>query len=457
MTDPTGLRRTLGFTDLALITAGTVIGSGIFLTPGIVLQNTGGRTGVALGVWTVSGVLSLLGALTYAELGAMKPHAGGLYVYLRDAFGPLPAFLYGWASFAVISSGSVATLAVAFSGYLGGIVSFGGLPTRVVSVAVIAVAAAINVAGTRRSATVQNWMTGAKVVALLALSATLIARGHPAPAAPGGFPPLPPVSLAAGIGAAMIATLWAYEGWQYVTFSAGEARDPQRTFPRAITVATLGLIAIYLLVNLGYLAALGPDAAARSERIAADAMGTVLGPAAGTLVAVLILVSISSALNGLMLTTPRMYFSMARDGVFFQGLARVHPGFGTPALAIVALAGWSAILAATGTFVQLLTYVVFAGWIFYALGALGIFVYRRREPGAVRPFRTPGYPLTPVLFVAAAALLVLNTIATQPGRAGVGLTLVATGIPAFYAWRITARRRAAITRAGGIQESAPKP
>jgi APA family basic amino acid/polyamine antiporter len=457
MTDPTGLRRTLGFTDLALITAGTVIGSGIFLTPGIVLQNTGGRTGVALGVWTVSGVLSLLGALTYAELGAMKPHAGGLYVYLRDAFGPLPAFLYGWASFAVISSGSVATLAVAFSGYLGGIVSFGGVSPKVISVAVIAIATAVNVAGTRRSATVQNWMTAAKVGALVALSALLIARGHAPAAAAGGPGPLPAVSLAAGIGAAMIATLWAYEGWQYVTFSAGEARDPQRTFPRAISVATLGLIVLYLLVNLGYLAALGPLAAARSERIAADAVGTVLGPAAGTLVAVLILVSISSALNGLILTTPRMYFSMARDGVFFRGLSRVHPGFGTPALAIVALAVWSAVLAATGTFVQLLTYVVFAGWIFYALGAVSIFVYRRREPDAVRPFRTPGYPLTPLLFVAAAVLLVLNTIATQPARAGVGLALVATGVPAFYAWRVTARRRAAITRPGGAQESAPKP
>ena len=454
MTDSSGLQRSLGSTDLALITAGTVIGSGIFLTPGIVLQNTGARTGVALGVWAVSGVLSLLGALTYAELGAMKPHAGGLYVYLRDAFGPLPAFLYGWASFAVISSGSVATLAVAFAGYLGGIVPLGGLPPQVVSVALIAVAAAINVAGTRRSANVQNWMTAAKVGGLLALSAILLSRGHAAATAPGAFPPLAATSLAAGVGAAMIATLWAYEGWQYVTFSAGEARDPQRTFPRAITVATIGLIALYLLVNLGYLAALGPEAAARSERIAADAVGTVLGPAAGTLVAVLILVSISSALNGLTLTTPRMYYSMAQDGVFFRRLARVHPRFGTPAFAVLALAVWSAFLAATGTFQQLLTYVVFAGWIFYALGALSVFVYRRREPDAVRPFRTPGYPVTPVFFVAAAVLLVLNTIATQPARAGVGLTLVATGVPAFYAWRVTARRRAAA--AGGTQESTPK-
>jgi APA family basic amino acid/polyamine antiporter len=456
MPDSSGLQRSLGSTDLALITAGTVIGSGIFLTPGIVLQNTGARTGVALGVWAVSGVLSLLGALTYAELGAMKPHAGGLYVYLRDAFGPLPAFLYGWASFAVISSGSVATLAVAFSGYLGGIVPLGGLPRQVISVAVIAVATAINVAGTRRSANVQNWMTAAKVGGLLALSAILLAQGHAAAATPGAFPPLPATSFAAGVGAAMIATLWAYEGWQYVTFSAGEARDPQRSFPRAITVATVGLIALYLLVNLGYLAALGPEAAARSERIAADAVGTVLGPVAGTLVAVLILVSISSALNGLILTTPRMYYSMAQDGVFFRRLARVHPGFGTPALAIGALAVWSAFLAATGTFQQLLTYVVFAGWIFYALGALSVFVYRRREPEAVRPFRTPGYPVTPTLFVAAAVLLVLNTIATQPARAGVGLTLVATGVPAFYAWRVAARRRAAAA-AGEPQESAPKP
>jgi basic amino acid/polyamine antiporter, APA family len=249
-------------------------------------------------------------------------------------------------------------------------------------------------------------------------------------------------TLISGIGAAMIGVLWAYEGWQYVTFSAGETRNPQRTFPRAISLATAALVVLYVLANLGYIAALGPHAVAASDRIAADAGIAVFGPIAGRIVGLLILISIFSAANGIMLTAPRMYFAMARDGVFFKRLAIVHPTLGTPAFAIIAIAIWAAVLASTGTFEQLLTYVVFTGWIFYGLGALSVFVYRRREPDAPRPFRVPGYPLTPVLFVASAAALVLNTLVTQPTRAAAGVIAVMIGTPAFYAWRAGSRRRA---------------
>ncbi len=438
---PSDLRRTLGFTDLVMVTLGTVIGSGIFLVPGVVLRETQGRVGLALSIWAIAGVLSLLGAFTYAELGAMKPDAGGLYTYIRDAFGPLPAFLYGWASFVVISSGSVATLAVAFSGYLGQIIPLSPVGAKSVSLLLIVIIAVVNVLGTRRSATMQNWTTGAKVLGLLALSVAMLALGHGAKT---GAPiPLPvtTMSLLPGIGIAMIGVLWAYEGWQYVTFSAGETRDPQRVFPRAIAVATFALIVLYLLANLGYLAALGPAAASSSDHIAADASRAVLGPTSGIVISVLVLISIFSAANGITLTAPRMYFAMARDGVFFERLARVHPRYGTPAFAIIALAIWSAILALTGTFEQLLTYVVFAGWIFYGLGAMAVFVYRRKQPDAIRPFRTPGYPITPALFVASAAALVLNTLIAQPIRGVVGLAGVLLGTPAFYIWR--ARRRAA--------------
>ena len=246
----------------------------------------------------------------------------------------------------------------------------------------------INVRGTRKSATVQNWTTGAKVAVLTLLSLALIVLSRTTPPASASSVPLATTGLSlAGIGAAMIGVLWAYEGWQYVTFSAGETRDPQRIFPRAISVATAALVAIYLLANWGYLAALGPAAAAAATHVAADAVGTILGGAAGKIVGALILVSIFSAANGLFLTTPRMYYAMARDGVFFQRLAAIHPRFETPAFAIVAIAVWSAVLAATGTFQQLLTYVVFTGWVFYALGALSIFAYRaahrtRRDPSA---------------------------------------------------------------------------
>jgi len=441
MTESSGLRRSLGFTDLVLITMGTVIGSGIYLVPSLVLRQTGEQTTLALAVWAIAGVLSLLGALTYAELGAMRPEAGGLYAYIRDAFGPLPAFLYGWASFVVIASGSIAALAVAFANYLKPLIPGVPLPAWLISVITIVIVAAVNVRGTRDSATVQNWTTGAKVGVLTVLSLVLIARGGTTVAAATAPASAPNVSLAAGIGAAMIGVLWAYEGWQYVTFSAGEARDPQRTFPRAISIATLLLIVLYMLANVGYVAALGPNAAANSQRVAADAVGTVFGPVAGSIVAALILVSIFSALNGMVLTAPRMYFAMARDGLFFERMGGVHSRFGTPAFAIITFAAWGAALAASGTFEQLLTYAVFTGWIFYALGALAVFALRRREPNAVRPFRVPGYPVTPVLFVAAAVALVINTIATQTGHAAIGLGVVAAGVPVFVAWRSVRRTR----------------
>jgi APA family basic amino acid/polyamine antiporter len=431
------LRRTLRPRDLILIVIGTVIGSGIFLVPGPVLRQTGGDVRLALLVWVVAGVLSLLGALTYAEMGAAKPDAGGLYLYIRDAFGPLTAFLYGWTAFFVIASGSVATLAVAFTSYLQQFVSVSATVSKLIAALVVLIVMAVNVRGVRQGADVQNVTTAIKAGAIVVMGVLLLAlgtrpSGDAAAVATGG-------SLLQGVGLAMIAVLWAYEGWQYVTFSAGETIEPQRNFPRALVFGTLLLIAIYLLANVAYLAALGTAGVMASERVAADAVTSVLGPAAGKVIAAVILVSMFSAANGITMTAPRLYFSMARDRVFFARLAEVHPRFGTPALAIVASSVWAMLLAVTGTFEQLLTYVVFIGWIFYALGGLAIFAYRRREPDMPRPFRTPGYPVTPLLFVASAAAIVLNTIVSQPGRAAVGLGLVLLGVPAFYVWRARAR------------------
>jgi len=443
----TELKRTLGLRDLVLIVIGTVIGSGIFIVPATTLAQAGGSVRVALLVWLVAGVLSLLGALTYGELGAMNPDAGGLYVYIRDAFGELPAFLYGWTALLVIASGSCATLAVAFSAYLGRIVPLSGMAAKVISVLMIATTMVLNVRGTRQSADVQNWTTGLKAAALVIMSAVLLLSGNHggAPAAPAVSQPVH-VSLSM-FATAMIGVLWAYEGWQYATFSAGETRDPQRTFPRGIIVGTACLIGIYLFANLGYIAALGPVRAAQSPRIAADAVGVVLGPIAGKVIAAIILVSMFSAANGIALTAPRLYYSMARDRVFFQQLAKVHPRFGTPANAVVVCSVWAMLLAAIGSFEQLFTYVVFVGWIFYALGGIAVFVYRRKQPNAVRPFRVPGYPVTPLLFVAAAAAVVVNTIVTQPGRAAMGLIVTAVGVPFFFVWRATRDRGARVAPA----------
>ncbi len=429
------LVRTLGLRDIILLVIGSVIGSGIFLVPGAVLRQVDGFVLPALLVWLVGGILSLLGALTYGELGAMKPAAGGLYVYIRDCFGRFPAFLFGWTLFFVISSGAVATLAVAFSAYLGEIVPLTPMTAKLIAISMIAVVTAVNVLGTRKSANLQNWTTAIKVLGILVMSAALLWLGR---GFTGSGSALLPAefnsSLASGFGLAMISVLWAYEGWQYVSFSAGETRNAQRNFPLGLLSGTVALVGIYLVTNIAYLAALGPSGVATSDRLAATAVATVVSPAAAKLVAVMILISIFSAANGTMLTAPRVYYAMAADGLFFRRFAEVHPRFKTPAFAIIAGAVWSAVLAATGTFEQLLTYVVFIGWIFYALAAASIFVYRRRMPDAVRPFRVPFYPITPLLFIAAAGALVINTMVTQPGLAAIGFGIVLLGVPAYFIW-----------------------
>ncbi len=435
------LERILSQRDLVLLVVGAVIGSGIFIVPGSVLQQTNGRVGVALLVWLVAGVLSLLGALTYGELSAADPEAGGIYVYIRDAFGRLPAFLYGWTLLFMISGGAIATLAVAFTSYLNQLVPVSGVTAKLVSIGMIAVITGINVVGTRQSSNVQNVTTGIKVSAILIMGCVLLLSGNGFQGTGSTFwPENWSGSVFAGVLTAMIGVLWAYEGWQYVTFSAGEVKDPQRTFPRGIMIGTLALIFIYCFANIAYIAALGPERVAGTNTVAADAVGALMGPVAGKLIAATILISMFSAANSILLTTPRVYYAMARDGIFFRSLAQVHPRFGTPAIAVIVQAVWAMGLAATGTFNQLLTYVVFTGWIFYALGAASIFVLRRKRPDAPRPFRVPGYPFTPALFVIASAIIVINTLITQSNLALVGLAFVLSGAPAYLIWRRLAPR-----------------
>jgi APA family basic amino acid/polyamine antiporter len=433
-----GLRRTLGTFDLTLLTIGLVIGSGVFVVPALVLRSSGGSMSLALSIWVIGGVLSLLGALTYGELGAMDGGSGGLYSYLRNAFGPFVAFLYGWTLLLVLATGSVATLAAAAAQYFGEFVTLGPVAKKVFSVSVILLLGVVNVLSTRKSATLQNVATGIKVTAILVMSGLLIALGGGGPSAAAATGAAP--SFMAGAGVAMISVLWAYEGWQYTTFAAGEARDPQRGFPLALIAGTVILIALYVLANVAYVAALGGARVAASERVAAEAVTTVVGATAGRLVATAIIISMFSAALSIMITAPRVYYTMARDGLFFSKLAEVHPRYGTPAFAIVVTTVWSMVLAATGTFQQLLTYVVFIGWIFYALGAISVIVLRRKRPDARRPFRVPGYPWTPIIFTLSAVAIVANTIVTQPRNVVLGLLIVALGAPAYLVWR---RRRTA--------------
>lgn len=436
------LKRTLGTTDLTLLVIGNVIGSGIFLVPSSVLRQSGGSVAVASSVWLVGGVLSLLGALSYAELGAMDRGSGGLYAYIRDGFGALPAFLYGWTLFFVIGSGTIATLAVAAANYMGQFAELSPVAKKGIAIGLILLMAVINIRGTRESASVQNVATGIKVVAILAMSALLFALGTG-----NSIPTAPVVPDVSAVGLSIISVLWAYEGWQYVTFVAGESTEPQKSLPRAIAVGTLTLIVIYLLANFAYLAALGPERVAASDRVASEAISQVLGPAAGSVIAAAIIISMYSAAHATVITAPRVYFSMAQDGLFFGRLAEVHPRFGTPALAIGASCVWAALLALTGTFEQLLTYVVFVGWIFYALGAAAVISLRFKRPDVPRPFRVPGYPFTPLLFVLAAAAIVLNTIIEQPRQSAIGIGVVLLGVPAYAFWR--SRQRAGDESAAG--------
>jgi len=336
----------------------------------------------------------------------------------------------------------VATLAVAFAEYLRQFVPLGPTARTLVAALMIAVVGAVNVRGTRHSATVQNWSTGIKVAAILAMSAVLLGSGHGlADLRAAAFTaPLGP-SLLSGVGVAMIGMLWAYEGWANVAAPAGEALEPQRSFPRGIVTGTATLVAIYLLANVAYVAALGPAAVAGTDRVAADAVRAALGPGAGRLIAAAVLVAMFSAANGLTLTNSRVYYAMARDGVFFRKLAEVHPRFGMPAFSVLVSSAWAIVLAATGSFEQLFTYVIFAAWIFYMLAGSSVFALRRRRPEAHRPFRVPGYPWTPLAFVASAAAIVVNTIAARPGRSLLGLGILLLGLPAYYWWRRGERER----------------
>ncbi len=439
------LARSLRERDLLYLFIGSVIGSGIFLTPGLILQKLGGSVGYSLLVWLLGGGLSLLGALTYAELAAANPEAGGLYCYIRDAFGRLPAFLYGWSLLLIIASATIAALAHAFTSYLEEILPLSRVGEFVVPVFMIAAVTLVNIWGTRKSSDLQNVTTFIKVGIIVVLGSILLILGfwhgkHAAevPAAMGS--PLSGFALVSAFGFAMITVLWAYEGWQFGTYSAGEVINPQKSFPRAFLFGSLLLAGLYLFAVIAYLVALGPRAATASETIAAAAATSVLGPWAGMLVAATILISTFSSTNSVMLTAPRVFFAMANDNLFFKKLAEVHPRFGTPAAAVFILGVWSCILALAGGFEKLANGAIFIGWIFYGLGAAAIFPIRRANQGKTIPYCVPGYPFTPLLFVLAALAIVGNAIygAIKDPREFmyliVAIALMLLGLPGYFFW-----------------------
>jgi APA family basic amino acid/polyamine antiporter len=436
------LVRTLRLRDLLLLFIGSVIGSGIFLTPGLIFRELDGSVGLSLLVWLVGGILSLLGALTYAELSAANPEAGGLYCYIRDAFGRLAAFLYGWSLFLIIASATIAALAHAFTRYLAEIFPLSPVASRIVSLLMIAVVTAVNVWGTRKSSDLQNWTTLIKGGIVVLLSAVLLSLGHHGAELPPAFGTSHSAwSILPHFGLAMIFVLWAYEGWQFGTYSAGEVVNPQKAFPRAFLLGSLILVALYLIAIVAYLVALGPVASTASDAIAADSVRLVLGPWASRLVAFTILISTFSATNSVILTAPRVFYAMANDRLFFKKLAEVHPRFQTPAVAILALGAWSAVLSLAGKFEELTAGAILIGWIFYGLGAAAIFPIRRASQGAAIPYRVPGYPWTPLVFVLTAAAIVGNVLylairdPQQFRHMTAAIVILLLGLPAYFYWR----------------------
>jgi APA family basic amino acid/polyamine antiporter len=418
--------------DGVAIVVGGIIGSGIFLVPKDVSQQLTSFGGVLL-VWVAGGALSLFGALALAELGAALPHTGGLYVYLKEAYGRPVGFLYGWGQLVAISSGTVATLAVAFGLYLSRLIPLSAGEQKMVGVASVLVLTWVNCLGLREGKLVQNIFTVAKVAGLGLVIVLLLARGRPLEMwtttfwPEGGFAPdwVP-------FGIALVAVLWAYEGWHIITFSAGEFKQVRPDLARSLVIGTVIIVAIYLAANLAYYAVLRGSEIALSDTVAATAMARTFGAGVAWFVSLLILVSIFGANNAQVLAAPRMYYAMARDGLFFKGLSRVHPRYHTPVAAIVAQGVWASVLTLVGTFQQLFTYVVFTHWIFYALAVAAVVVLRRKRPELERPFRVPGYPILPVLFILSAAGLTLSVIVADPWRSLAGIAAILTGLPAYW-------------------------
>lgn len=450
------LVRSLTLTDSTALVIGKVIGTGIFLKAAVMTQEVQ-SPGLMLAAWAAAGVLSLAGALTYAELGAMFPRAGGEYVYLRAAYGRLPAFLYGWMQIVVAQTGIIAALGIGCATFLSALVPLNGIwishsfnllghvfswrfgSQQLVAISLILLLSAINCAGVALGGKTQTFLTAAKIAGIAAIIIGVFFFSHGGAwqnisAQSGQWTGLKP------FGAAMLAALWAYNGWNNLPMAAGEVRDPGRNLPRALIGGMLVVLTVYLLVSLAYVYALPVEQITTSNStayptalpVATKAAQTFLGALGSRLISIIFIVSTIGALNGGILTAARVPYAMARDGLFFSRLAEVSKKSRVPVWAIAAQALWACVLALSGTFDQLTDFAVFALWMFFALTTAAVFVLRRKLPEAARPYRTIGYPVVPLAFIMVAVWLVANTLQTNLNSAGAGLVLIALGLPLYY-------------------------
>lgn len=420
-----------------MVVIGGIIGAGIFLNPAIVAQRVHSAAFI-LTAWIIGGGVALIGALAFAELGARRPQAGGGYIYLTEAFGPLAAFLYGWTFLFIINSGGIAAVAVTFARYTVDLLGISTAYIKPLAASLLVALAGVNYFGIRSGSITQNIFTVLKLAALTVLIfvGIFLARGGASATTPAET--IQGLGVVRALGIALIPVLFAYGGWQYSNNIASEIVDPERTLPRALGIGIAVVIAVYVLANVAYIRALGPTGLAASLAPAADTMRVVMGPIGATLMAVGVIVSTIGFVNSGILSAPRMLQAMSADGLFFRFASRLHPRYRTPAGGILIQAVWAVALALSGTYGQLLDYVVFGDWIFFGLIVCTVFAYRRSDTRTgVTPtvFRMPGYPVLPALFVIVAAYVVASAILSNPRNALLGALLIALGIPAFLFWR----------------------
>ncbi len=426
----TELRKELTLYGLTMVAIGSCIGSGIFLTPSQIAGHLPSPWLILL-IWGIGGIVTLTGALTFAELGTLFPKAGGVYVYLKEAYGDLFGYLYGWAYLLVICSGAIAALSIAFAYYLGFIIPLGSTGIKVVAVSAIICVTIINILRVKAGEVFSNIFTGLKLIGIAGVVCIGFFMGKPGLLKVQSGEAVSSDNLLVAFGLALIGVLWSYGGWQHASFVAGEAKNAQRTVPRAMILGALVVGLVYILTNLAYLFLLPVDKIVASDSLAADAVSSVV-PFGGILIAVVIAVSVIGTAGIYTLSSPRIYYAMADDGIFFKKLAWVHPRFRTPVNAIITQSVWAIILLLFwGTFEDVITYVVFIDWIFFALTAFSVYLFRTTRKDIARPYKTLGYPITPAVFIVISTFFVVNTLIEKPKHAWAGLIFMAIGVIFF--------------------------
>lgn len=424
------LPRKLGLLDSLSIVVGITIGGGIFLVPNLVARELQSSAAI-LGVWIFAGIISFFGALACAELGTAIPSTGGQYVFLREAYGRLIGFLCGWSMFVVARTAQVAWLAVTLALYISYFVPLSPVESKLVGIAAIVALAAINYRGVTAGAVVQNVFTLAKVAGLLVIIGSAFLWGHKS----ASLPATTPAHFSIGsFGVALIACVLAYDGWVQLSFVAGEIRNPRRNVLLALALGTAVCVAIYLLANIAYLRVLTISQIASSDHVGATLAEQVMGAHGGMLVSLIVLISIVGTLNGCFLTSPRVYFAQARDGLFFRKFGEVQSRYQTPGFAILAQSAWAIVLVMSGSYETLLDYAMFALWLSYGLTVAGVIVLRHKQPHLPRPYRMWGYPVTPILFLATTGWFLINMLLTRPVPSLAGLLLIASGVPVYFVW-----------------------